>query len=459
MLSSGFFYLCDEMEKIKSLWLLRPEGMLFFWGLVFGVVFLVLQPIGRAPDEYRHFARSYELAHGQWFNAHKTIPQSITAFDNEHFRYKDRQYLKNIPLNLSEKVPNTNDLYDMPLAYSPQMFAFGLGMLLKLPPFWIYYLGRILVLCAWLLMCQFIYKIALDFLRPFLFLFLLLPINIQQATSFSCDALNLAFCLLFVLYVLYLCQIPKNIVISLWEMGNLLVLALLLSFAKPIFCLLIPFILFVPAKHFGGGLQKTIFAIIVFSTAFWTQIAWQSNVPYLHANALDWDINPMAQIDFILQKPFHFLKTLWLSLYNNVDEYLLEIVGQKLAWGDLHINKSASFLVLLWLVFLGIASTAKERYAPSFWQRIFLLLSFTLFTIILFTGLYINFTPVAHGIVWGFQARYILPVFLLLVMALRGNNIQNHFKIYTQIGVSMLLLVFLYTFVFYKLYLYGKGII
>jgi uncharacterized membrane protein len=79
--------------------------------------------------------------------------------------------------------------------------------------------------------------------------------------------------------------------------------------------------------------------------------------------------------------------------------------------------------------------------------------------VILFTGLYINFTPVAHGIVWGFQARYVLPVFLLLVLALRGNSIQNHFKVYTQIGVSMILLVFLYTFVFYKLYLYGKGII
>ena len=415
---------------------------------VCGALFCFADPPLQAPDETDHYLRSYAISLGRfdfdadrgypedvdrllaafpgaWVNAHTSVgwgensqgaevPYDSSGYalkqwgeDGEVLSVADSfaQYLSGEPAE--ESVTEPISLIVLP--FVPQALGMALARLIGLGALGCLYAGRLANLACYTLLCW----LALRGCRRYQPVFLgvmLLPLSLYMAASLSYDATLLGF---YYLVASYYCrdEIRDKDVYAFFAAF------VLMNVAKPYLNLLwvvLPLIL--PRRAWKTRWKKWQVALVSLAGALavtrfieWYGVAFRSN--YGEIERMIEGVEQLPQLAFILSNPLRYLAVLAGTLYEN--EFFL---GQLGVFGSLDLPIPLLNIlcpaVLLFCAALSVHEKSSLRPLPAAGLGALSVL----YIAGAMTAMYITYTPVGMVRVIGLQARYFLPVFLMLLV-------------------------------------------
>ena len=415
---------------------------------VCGALFCFANPPLQAPDETDHYLRSYAISLGRldfdadrgypedvdrllaafpgaWVNAHTSVgwgenSQGAEApYDSSGYALKQwgedgevlsvadsfAQYLSGEPAK--EKV--TEPISLMILPFVPQALGMVLARLIGLGALGCLYAGRLANLACYTLLCW----LALRGCRRYQPVFLgvmLLPLSLYMAASLSYDATLLGF---YYLVASYYCrdEIRDRDVYAFFAAF------VLMNVAKPYINLLwivLPLILPRRAwktrwKKWQVALAGLVGAVVVTRFIEWYGVAFRHN--YGTIERMIEGVEQLPQLAFILSNPLRYIAVLFGTLYEN--EFY---IGQLGVFGSLDLPIPLLNIlcpaVLLFCAALSVHEKSSLRPLPAAGLGAL----GVVYIAGAMTAMYITYTPVGMVRVIGLQARYFLPVFLMLLV-------------------------------------------
>ena len=415
---------------------------------VCGALFCFANPPLQAPDETDHYLRSYAISLGRldfdadrgypedvdrllaafpgaWVNAHTSVgwgknSQGAEApYDSSGHALKQwgedgavlsvadsfAQYLSGEPAE--EQV--TEPISLMILPFVPQALGMVLARLVGLGALGCLYAGRLANLACYTLLCW----LALRGCRRYQPVFLgvmLLPLSLYMAASLSYDATLLGF---YYLVASYYCrdEIRDKDVYAFFAAF------VLMNVAKPYLNLLwvvLPLILPRRAwktrwKKWQVALAALAGALLVTRFIEWYGVAFRHN--YGTIERMIEGVEQLPQLAFILSNPLRYIAVLVGTLYEN--EFF---IGQLGVFGSLDLPIPLLNIlcpaVLLFCAALSVHEKSSLRPLPAAGLGALSVV----YIAGAMTAMYITYTPVGMVRVIGLQARYFLPVFLMLLV-------------------------------------------
>lgn len=419
--------------------------------ILFGTYIAILKPFKFSWDESEHFIKSYYLSYGKFDLIEKPpikLPKNFIDFmENpvpqtfrEKVAYTKQFSTKEYPIK--EYVNSTAKNYTS-VTYLPSALGIWISRSLSIPFIYTMFFGRIFSLIAYAALCAFAIKNA-KIGKRLIFIIALLPTTVLLGASYSADPLTTAYALLCtVQFINMLCAPDKSI--NYKKMGLLTILTTLLIAAKPTYAPFALFLLAIPQAKFKDKKQSRNYKILAFIVSV---IASIIIVLYtLRFKEIAWPVpgvNQREQVLFILRNPLIYFTRFIKAIIENSLFYMQS------SSIDLAYSKSLDSLwfIVIFIVTLSIILVDyEEQYVNFKWVQ-----KLTLFLVVfcswglVYTSLYLSFTPVAEFRAAGVQPRYITPLLLPLTLLFKNNNIkfeskQKDFKLNRLIIISMIIVL------------------
>lgn len=397
----------------------KPEVIFLVFGVVFGILFMILTPPFKVADEPGHLHRAIEVSNGVLWN--KT-PAKISE--------TDKLFLSDLKYSLNFK--NVGKDFHFQSGYSPVMYIFSaigikIGWIFKNTDL-MFYLARLFNLFAWLALIYAAIKFTPVFKWQFMF-FALLPMSIFEGMSVSADSFVNAFSLLFFAYMFKLIYEAKER-LSLKELSLYGIFAVISSLLKG--CLVYPVFLLLLAndkrKYFITGIVLALSVLIGGLWAFNNHIA-------LGAEAM-----PDECKMFLITEPFRYfllaLKTMLLSsIY-----WFKGLIG---ILGSTDVRYPLGVYVITGVVSLSSFFFIQAEKKISLKTRVLAAGLIFLFFMIMLTTLFVTWNNPLRGKIGGFQGRYIisvLPLFFLLLARNSKFKYETYYKLFLLIFLGILLI-------------------
>ena len=429
----------------------NPTFVFTFFGLLFGIAFIIFTPPFQVPDEDYHFFRSYQIAQGD-FIAQKQdnrlggiLPASLGMVTKKFQHLKgdinsttDYTTIKNtfqIPLNKQNQK-----FYDFPyialyspVAYLPQSLVIFLAQKLNSPPLLLMYTGRIAALFFWVLIL--FWSIKITPIGKWIFVVLaLLPMSVFQNSSLSADMMTNS--LSFLTLAFFLKIAFKNTPISIREIISLMVITLLLTLTKTVYFPLVFLYFIIPLRNVGSRVKYwNIFGglLLINGVALitWGQIIKQNYIPYQYYNQVFRDLitlsktaNIELQTQYVLEHPFQFMGIAITSFWSNISYILNSYIGV-LGWMDTPLPNWIITLSCI-LILITIVNAKTDSFRITSYQRlIFLLIGISTIVLILLSQ-YLSWIGVGSNKLHSIMGRYFIPAFPCIFISLFGI-LQNNF--------------------------------
>jgi len=407
---------------------LKKEKVFFIFFSFYGLITLFLMPPFQIPDEHRHFYNSYKFSKGIYTNP-ANLPSSLVEFvENTEFNkisenFENKEHLLNL-INLSKiklsrekenqrkvDLETTVAMYN-PIVYIPQSLGLSIGLFFKLPILWGFYLGRLFVFCVCLLITYLSIKKAPEKIKNLILITSLFPVAIQEAISYSVDALINAFSFLFIGYFFKL-YLKKNEKIN-WKYSLVFFLGIFIpTTAKIPYFLLILLLIGLPVNKFTSKKQYFLLILSIFIITILVNFNWYMLGPKNPAQ------NMGEQINYIRLNLIGYINTLYLTTRELFHGYLVDSVGL------LGIFYMLPYIFVYgYIFFLGISIFSdriikRKDYRFRFYIIIYLIGTY----ITMLSALYISWTPLGAEYVDGIQGRYFIPLIPILAIFLSNKKI------------------------------------
>lgn len=276
-----------------------------------------------------------------------------------------------------------------------------------------------------------------------LFVLALLPVNLQQCTSFSHDAMVHG--ILFFYCCLCLREIFSEERINGQQMMLLQLSALFLVYCKNGSYLPLCFLpLLIPVVRYGGRREKCIGSVaflgvpllafgmkhiqmvsgMMTMTAATSVVSTGDGSAYLSGYTLG----------YFLKEPLKLVYMLINTVLDKGGFYLESLVGYKLGWVE--IETSMLVVFLFWfLLFLSILEVQGEQVQIKAGQRTWMILLCLFSAGLVLLGMLLSWTPMGHVSIEGVQGRYFLPFLPILLAACRNQWIYLRVRIDRGIAV------------------------
>lgn len=134
----------------------------------------------------------------------------------------------------------------------------------------------------------------------------------------------------------------------------------------------------------------------------------------------------------------HFFETIFVfakEYYTKGWDYLLESVGSRLAWLNIHVNTGAIVTYIIILIFACISEESKFEFSKK--AKLWICSIIFVISLMVFGTMYITFTMVGLDSILGIQGRYFTPILILLYLCLVKKN--NHLKIENRLEKFMII--------------------
>lgn len=405
------------------------EWLFLFIYAVIGIYCLAAVPESRTPDEFSHFARSYEIAHGRLISemneepggmmmkAGGTLPGNMRA-QEKLFRGRTTVYdiLDSVDERLDKENPQfygyANTALYAPTSYLFQAFGIRIASWLTDRVIVLLYAGRFMnwaaigFLLFWSIRKIPVGKTALAFTA-------LLPMNIQQFNSLSADGFAFAMTAVFLSCVLSF--LAQEGVLRKRQTALLYVITVLICLCKVVYAPVCLLLFLIPWRRFGSKRRYAVHVVGLGAVSIAAALGW-----FMTASSFLVEIQPgvnsAAQISFILTHPLQYARTLFNTWSDSFFSYFLEAAGQKLGALDIPLGELLPLSALAVLVLTG--GYADDGEAPDTLIRYLMLAVAALVILLTFTSLYIQWTPYRCDTVRGVQGRYFLPVIPLLILGM-----------------------------------------
>lgn len=401
------FIIAYLLNKRAILKMVRPILL-----CLLAISFLVICPNGNEPDSLNHFLRAYEISQGKLVAKSDDMTKvggDYLPSNLEMFNKKDALLDKDNEVWYSF----SNTAIYSPISYIPQSVGIKLASFFTNSPYILMYAGRITNMLLCLALC-----ILAIYLIPFkdesIFYLAALPISLQEFVSLSPDGLTIALSLLFVSYILYLRQ---KIKITKKDMSILLILAIVLSLLKIVYIGLLFLIFLLPNNKFENNRQSYLFKTLIIIIPLILNLVWiTSSFGMVHeANQGD---SASEQIKYILANPFNYLAIMFRTIFKKGYWMAYTMFGGLM--GSLNIN--TTFLVPLLSGILFIIELFSSSLKSYFSKKDLIIILITILLVIglIFTSLYVQWTPLAKETVDGLQGRYFIPILLLMILIINS---------------------------------------
>lgn len=384
----------------------------FMATLSLGTLSLAIQPICNIPDENAHLARTEYLIEGHLFPE-----QDVQEFDTIA---SVRELIANVEIPfddssiIGKEIDYTPDKFwhiataNISLLYFPQAIGMGLAKFLGLSVLWMMWLGRFSNLLTYCLLISLAIKIAPD-LKVMLLFVSLLPMSIQQAASFSPDALingGAIFTIAFFIYLYYKPFVSRNQLLLFFALCMFVTVSKVSNICFGGLLLLIPREKEDDRKKFW--IKRLILLFLVgisgclyyYYTCQFAPGLW--NQEYITQN----NVSSSEQIHYIFSNFSYWIRTYAYSLINQLPDYLLSL--NNFGWLKIYCP-----ILTVVMIFLFAKCNDYKKSSLAFWERWYIfILVFGIYFLTSF-AMYLGWTPVGATYTAGVQGRYFIPALAL----------------------------------------------
>lgn len=406
--------------------------------LCFGVIFCGVIGLDTVPDEPSHIDTAYSISNELLGIAENTKPgyiykrmedvdtaaeekQSLNVYSYERLY---RQLFSKAEDETLVECAGRNNLGNAGrIYYLPQVFGILAGRFLDWGMMPTMMLGRIFSLICYACLAYAALR-KLPFGKTSLFLIGILPITLQQAASFSYDAMLNGISFVYLSYCLYAIYGDKAIKIS--DMAVILVTGTMMAMVKGgvyIALCMLPLMILVKRKDLVSKQRRSIWgALIIFVFAFAKNNLVRTLKSFLAQQGTvsgGASSTEVYTLGYLLENPKQFIGMFVNTFYKQGDSYIRNLLGGNLAWREINISWGIVFCFFL-LILLSCIVWGKEKKISTGDRIYYALISFGTFCCIELSMLLV-WTPVTLNYITGVQGRYFLPFFLLILIILRNS--------------------------------------
>ncbi len=423
------FNFCIDRKKLSKIFLsfAIPVGMMYIFFLL---------PY-KVPDESSHVYRAYNIS------------KLNIIVDTNIQREK-------IPIDMQdvEKINSYSDMYGMlhkhtnfysdevevfntfqtyaPIVYAIPSIAFLIGRMVNLNIIVTIIFARLLNFVLFLILGYFSIK-KIPFGKIILFLYLFIPMVMQQATSVSADCFINSFAIMFLAYTLHIKF--DNIDFNKKRKIILAILAFCISFTKHIyFPIVFVSVILLFDKRFRKNDKIYICSIMIAVTLIAVLWFLFTNI-YVDVREyiLQNNVNSMEQLKYILKNPIEFLVTVFRTVFYRGPRYLYEFLGNKLGVLDIKLN---NYILSFYLLLLVISPfIERNKYSFSKLEKLWVIVIFIGIYFLVLLGLYMGWTSVGNDIIDGVQGRYFIPIMIIPLLCLVKKDRCMDFKYRDLVGI------------------------
>ena len=419
----------------------RLENVFLITILFFGFIYNVMITPQMVPDEAKHLDMAYRYSNDLLGYESLGDTRMLMRADDAAIEFTSspsfRNY-RNIYYGMFSGVQDasmveadvTSNIEGSILLYVPAVLGISLARLLGWGTVSMLLLARYLNLIVFALFVWFGMRM-LPFGKMTLFVLALLPINVQQCTSFSHDAMVHG------ILFFYSCLCLKAIFSEERMNGQRMVLlelaALFLMYCKSGSYLPLCFLpLLIPAERYDGKREKYIatgalFSIpvlafvmkniqtvtgIVNTTAATSVVSTGDGTEYMTGYTLG----------YFLNDPLEFIYMMVNTAFDKIGFYLESLIGYKLGWVEIETSMLV-VLFFVFLLFLSICDAREDTFQVKGFQRFWMIFLCLGCTGLILLGMLLSWTPMGHVSIEGVQGRYFLPFMLILLTACKNRMV------------------------------------
>ncbi len=419
----------------------RPEKIFLILYIFLALGYGIALPAYKAPDEYAHFLRAYEVSQGTLITPSYTSGDTVVAGQNYPANLIPQEYSQNLndglmSLHLVKESWNV-DIYDggerfysyigsalyAPLSYLPQAIGIFTASLFTSKAMLLLYAARTANAILSGVIGYYAIK-NMPFGKNLAIAVMLMPMNIHQAISCAPDIMVNTLALGLISLVLYLRETVTKITGK--HLILMYTLCILIALNKIVYVPLCLLLFLIPRNKFMDNRQYFKHVIGIGCCIIVCSLGWLAIASKYMGYTFQPNVNSAEQVIYILTSPLKYLLTILNTIFERGYTYLLTMFGSGLAWMDISINPIYIIIYIITMICAMVLDDS-EKHLSTF--EIFLLGGVGLIIIVLiFTSLYLQWTPVGNTFVEGVQGRYFIPIMLPLLLIIQNviGTVKNN---------------------------------
>ncbi len=422
--------------------------------LFFGLVYNVMLTPQMVPDEAKHIDMAYrysnELLGYESLGDMKCLMRADDAALEFTASPSFANY-RNIYYGLFSQVQDSSmveaqvssNIEGSFFLYAPAVLGMTLARMLGWGTVPMLLFARYLTLAVFALLTYFGMK-RLPFGKMTLFVLAVLPVNMQQCTSFSHDAMVHGI-------LFFYCCLCLQAIFSRERLTGQRMLLLFLTEFFLIYCksgsyaplCILPCL--IPPDCYGSRKRKMMGMVslmsipvlaffmknvqmmtgIVSTTAATSVVSTGNGAEYLTGYT----------VGYFLKDPLELIYMMANTFFDKTGFYLESLIGYKLGWVE--IETSMMMVLLFWfLLFLSVCDRSEDRIHIHKGQRFWIIFACLGCTGLILMGMLLQWTPMGHVSVEGVQGRYFLPFMPVLLTACKNRVVVLKGRIDRGIAVA-----------------------
>lgn len=416
----------------------KIEYLFLTISFIIGFLLILLQPqtTSYSWDDQIHYStmfRIYEFDKStEWTKADQEMREvsPFLSIDTIEERRLQNEYLNNSNEIIKQEKNSPYITYNQ-VGYLIPGLALKLCSILKIPFVLKIFITKIFMLLSYLLLMFFAIKIIPRGKR-ILCVLGLIPSALFLSVQFAYDAVVIGCIALFIAQFINIME-NKNIKLNMSQ-GLLLVVPIIVaSFIKAIYIPLILLILFIPKEKFDGEKKSKIYKIgsilillLILSTFVLPTITQTSSIGDLRGG----NTSVSGQISYVIKNPISYIKILNDTAINSfVPKFISKSTFYTFGYINEIVNinmiedyENSYYIILILLVFVVLTDSykkvaKKEKKTENIIKISNLVLNLGIILLI-WTSMYLAFTPVGETIINGVQNRYFIPLLFPMILIL-----------------------------------------
>lgn len=416
------------------------EYLYIIIAVVVGTIYFILIPLGQAPDEYTHIETAYDVANVVLGYEHGTDIEmrncdlEDTIITNDYSREIYDIYMDRLLHDHNISDTGSGMFGDTPLStnrylYYPAALGMIIGRLLKLGTIPMMFIGAVFNYIVYVIVAFYSIK-KIPFGKTMILLFSILPITMQQVTSYSYDSGILT------LSVLIFAMAIRVAYVENLQKRDFIILAIASILIAPVkngayfFIILLNLLPLARFRKTNKKRLRLILGIMGISTLMLIfpivrNMINSANGGTLMNGYVSWADEPGYTVSYLLGNPTALVEICWNTLIDNFSYYIYTMIGGSLGWLNIDIPW---WIIIALIACLFITAMKKENEAFDLkpWIR-------CLFAIIALysiactaAAMLLDWTPISYKEILGIQGRYFLPVLMPLLYVMRGNWVKTN---------------------------------
>lgn len=434
------FYKKLVVENIKYLFVLVAFG--------FGLIIIVMVgPRSVTWDEQIHYANIYQLASGdnvEWSNAAwRNYQNNVPGVNTKEELDTLKQLLNDDGESLHHLKENTVDYTEVAMrGYFPMAVVYKIMNAFGLSYTSVYMMGRI----SNLIFFVFVIYLSLHFAKErkiLIFSLSVLPTVLFQGSTYTYD--GVVYSCLVLGFVLMMNEFQDSQKLNMLRIGTAILLIIIGCFSKAVFIPLILFVFALPNRKFANIRQAYLFKfgiclvfVLMMSTFVLPALANTVNGNLEVGDARVKDTSMVGQIISMIKHPFASVKLFLSSIFSfdnfrnlgmeATDNYLFtNLMFLNFASAGILDDKWSLLLIPLLVLLFFVSSEKRTVFSPL--NKIWCALLVFAAVILVWTAMYLTFTPVGSEYIDGVQARYYFPLLLPISLITYTGKIESKMEI------------------------------